>query len=116
VYGMYGHSTSAPGGLGTRDMVKGGVETIYSILPWVALGDRIDYVVPVMGDSSKSFGTLTQKVIIRSDWNARETLVLQYSGWILGDNVKVNGDNRLMNYTSAKPDQHMLAIFGTMWW
>jgi hypothetical protein len=130
VFGIYGHSVSGPAvigprlinfttnpqTLGTRDMVKTGVETLYSVASWLGIGDRIDYVAPAMGDSSKSFAVLTQKLVIRSDWTARETLVLQYSGWLLGDNVKVNGDNRLMNYTSAKPDEHMLAIYGTMWW
>lgn len=118
VFGIYGHSTSAapPNGLGNKDMLKSGVETVYSVAPWLAIGDRFDWVAPTLGDSSKSYEVLTQKLIIRSDWTARETLVLQYSGWLLGDNVKVNGDNRVMNYTSAKPDQHMLAIYGTMWW
>ena len=136
LFGIYGHSTSAPPipaalapqvmntvmntgpfyGLGNRDMIKTGVETVYSVASWLALGDRFDWVAPALGDSSQSYEVLTQKLIIRSDWTSRETLVLQYSGWILGDNVKVNGDNRLMNYTSAKPDQHMLAIYGTMWW
>ncbi len=131
VFGIYGHSTSAPPmpaglipvagnalyyGLGNRDMIKAGVETLYSVAPWLAIGDRFDWVAPQLGDSSKSYEVLTQKLVIRSDWTSRETLVLQYSGWILGNNVKVNGDNRLMNYTSAKPDQHMLAIYGTMWW
>ena len=131
VFGIYAHSTSAapkpPGltlpltntanyGLGDRDMVKAGFETVYSVASWLAIGDRFDWVAPALGDSTKSYEVLTQKLVIRSDWTARETLVLQYSGWILGDNVHVNGDNRLMNYTSAKPDQHMLAIYGTMWW
>jgi hypothetical protein len=116
VFGIIGHSTSAAGGLGTKDMLKAGVETVYSVAPWLAFGDRLDWVAPTLGDSSKSYQVLTQKLIIRSDWTARETLVLQYSGWVLGDHVKVNGDNRLMNYTSAKPDQHLLAIYGTMWW
>ena len=131
VFGIYAHSTSAAPkpdnlilpltntanyGLGKRDMMKAGVEGVYSIAPWLALGERVDWIAPDLNDSSKSFEVLTQKVIIRSDWTAREALVLQYSGWILGDNVHVNGDNRLMNYTSAKPDQHMLAIYGTMWW
>jgi len=131
VFGIYAHSTSAaampPGmipalrnadnyGLGNRDMLKSGVETLYSVASWLAIGDRFDWVAPALGDSTKSYEVLTQKLVIRSDWMAREALILQYSGWILGDNVKVNGDNRLMNYTSAKPDQHMLAIYGTMWW
>ena len=136
VFGIYGHSTSPPPmppsqadtimsirqytgaqyGLGSRDMLKSGVEAVYSVASWLALGERADWVAPVLSDSSQSYGVLTQKLIIRSDWTARETLILQYSGWILRDNVHVNGDNRLMNYTSAKPDQHMLAIYGTMWW
>jgi hypothetical protein len=131
VFGIYAHSVSGPEvdgprlinftanpatNLGTRDMLKMGVETLYSVAPWLAIGDRIDYVAPALGDSSKSYQILTQKLVIRSDWTARETLVIQYSGWLLGDNVHVNGDNRLMNYTSARPDRHMLAIYGTMWW
>lgn len=129
VFGIYGHSVSGPSmndgpayfaapvqTKGTIDMIKTGVETLYSVAPWLAFGDRIDFVAPNMADPSKWYQILTQKIVIRSDWTARETLVIQYSGWLLGDNVKVNGDNRLMNYTSAKPDQHMLAIYGTMWW
>jgi len=131
VFGIYAHSSSAPPkpdtlilpltntayyGLGDKDMMKAGVEGVYSVASWLAFGERLDWVSPDLGNSSKSYEVLTQKLIIRSDWTARETLVLQYSGWILGDNVHVNGDNRVMNYTSAKPDQHMLAIYGTMWW
>jgi hypothetical protein len=107
-------------GLFDTDTVKYGVEGVYSFSKHVAASLRIDhvtdYVRPNVDGSTYSFAAFAPKLIFRSDWITRETLSLQYYGYLFGDNVAINGDNRLVNTNSQNPDRHMFAIFGSMWW
>jgi hypothetical protein len=54
--------------------------------------------------------------VFRNDWNNQATLTLQYSAYLLGDDVVVSGDERLLNNPSGEPDSHLLALYGTIWW
>jgi hypothetical protein len=107
-------------GLFDTDTVKYGIEGVYSFSKHVAASLRIDHVTdyerPNIADRSYSFASFAPKLIFRSDWITRETLSLQYYGYLFGDHVAINGDNRLVNTNSQNPDRHMFAIFGSMWW
>lgn len=96
--------------------LKYGIEGIYSFSKHVLATLRLDQVHPDLGEGSQSFTAITPRVIFRSDWITRETVGVQYSGFLFGDNVPINGDTRLVNTNSQNPDQHMFALFATMYW
>jgi hypothetical protein len=116
LFGIYGHVTSPVHLFDDKHMVKYGTEVTYSFLPWMAVAGRADHVIPDMRDGSKSYGILSPKLVFRSDWKTRESLTVQYAGYVLGDHVVVKGDNRLLNIPSGKPDRHLVTVFATMWW
>jgi hypothetical protein len=132
-FGIYAHSKGGcdqfslrvdgtecvPGGVSGEfdtDALKFGVEGIYSFSKHVLGTLRIDQVFPDLDDDSKAFTAITPRLIFRSEWITRETVGIQYSGHLFGDNVPINGDTRLVNTNSQNPDQHMFALFGTMYW
>jgi len=96
---------------------KYGAEGIYSALSWLAPALRLDHVLGELGDSSKSFFVASPKLVFRSNWDARESLTLQYSYYECGKHVRVNGDGRLIPPgQTANPDKHFLTVYGTLWW
>ena len=115
IFGMFGYSSSDDNEVGDRSMMKYGAEAVYSFSRYVGTSLRLDHVMPDLDAKSTAFGVITPKIIVQSDWNARESLVLQYSYTAAGNDVVVRGDNRMMA-ASDTPDRHMLAIYGTIWW
>ena len=97
-------------------MVKYGGEITYSFAKYVAVSGRFDHVKPDLDEPSRSFAVFSPKVVFRTDWKTRETLTLQYATYFLGSNVRVEGDERLMDNPSGPPDKHLFAVYGTMWW
>ena len=106
---------------------KLGGEATYSVLPWLALAGRVDRVVPYLNapkvplyarQNDNSYSVLTARAVLRSDWQAREALTLQYSNFIYRENfhvVTLNSGGQVST-VSDTPDQHLLALYGTLWW
>ena len=53
---------------------------------------------------------------MRSGWNARDQLVLQYSHWLDGSGVAVKSGAPPMLDPTIKPDKDMLSLSASMWW
>jgi hypothetical protein len=116
-FGISGHVKSEDPAYDGKSMLKYGAEATYSMLPWLAASGRFDHVVPDTKDAARSYSILSPKIILRSSPMAHESLTLQYATWLLGDGVVVNGDTRLLNVAAGgRPDKHMFAIYGTIWW
>jgi hypothetical protein len=115
IFGIYGEVSDAAPAFNT-DMFKWGTEWTYSMTPWFAAAFRVDHISPDARDTERAFWVLSPKLIFRTDWKTREALTLQYAGYVLGDNTRVEGDTRLRNTISGNPDQHMVSAFVTMWW
>ena len=113
---VFAKQTNAGDVFADSDMLKLGSELSYTPLSWLALSGRFDAAMPDLSNSAKSFYVFTPKVIFRTGWDSRATLTLQYSGYLLGDEVEVRGDERLLNNPSGQPDPHLLALYGTFWW
>ncbi len=113
-------SVCIPGGdLGEFDtqVAKYGIEGIYSFSKYVLATLRLDAVHPDLDEDDQTFHAITPRLIFRSDWQARETVGIQYTGYLFEeDAVPINGDTRLVNTNSQNPDQHMFALFATMYW
>jgi len=133
LFGVYAHAAGGcdqfslrtdgtscvPGGVNgefNTDALKYGVEGIYSFSKYMLATLRIDQVRPDLDGTEQNFTAITPRLIFRSDWQARETVGLQYTGYLFGDGVPINGDSRLVNTNSQNPDRHMFALFATMYW
>jgi hypothetical protein len=116
VFGIYGVVTSPVEEFDGQNMYKYGGELTYSMFSWLAASGRFDHVMTDTDDPTRSFAVFSPKLVFRSDWKTREALTLQYATYFLGSNVRVEGDNRLMNNPSGRPDKHLLALYGTIWW
>ncbi|MBV9948023.1 MAG: hypothetical protein JOZ69_14305, partial [Myxococcales bacterium] len=119
LFGLYADTSSDDPTFDGKKMFKYGTEVTYSILPWLALSGRIDHVVPDARDMQQSFAVFSPKLIFRNDWQGSwrgGTLTLQYAAYVLGDHVVVNGDTRLMNNPSGRPDTQLLSIAATLGW
>jgi hypothetical protein len=127
LFGMYAHITSDDPARDGEDKYKLGAEGTYSLLSWLALSGRVDRLVPYVSRPRKplyenqndnSFTVLTAKAVLRSDWLAREALTLQYSKYFYRSEfhlVTLNSGGQVSNVT-GEPDQHLLALYGTLWW
>jgi hypothetical protein len=131
-FGLYGYFTSDDQSTypsSSRKQYDGvhkfklGFEATYSLLEWLAASGRVDYAQPDTRDIDQSFGVLTGKAIFRTGWQTSEALTLQYSRFIngslvvpQGSNGEPKGDSRYANTTSGKYDEHVLALYGTIWW
>jgi len=126
-FGMYAQIASDDPARDGEKKYKLGGEATYSALSWVALAGRVDRVVPYLNapkvplyarQNDNSYSVLTARAVLRSDWQAREALTLQYSRFIYRENfhvVTLNSGGQVSQVSDA-PDQHLLALFGTLWW
>lgn len=114
-FGIYG-TTDSQANEFDQNMFKWGLEATYSMLPWLAASLRADHILPELDDNSRTFGVISPKLVFRNDWQTQASVTLQYAGYLLGENTRAEGDNRLQNTPSGNPDKHLVAIFGTMWW
>lgn len=122
LFGLHGSvGTEAPDYEGSltydgREMFKFGTETTYVMTKNIAASVRTDHVMPDLNDAGRSFHVISPKLTLRTDWQSRETLNIQYAGYVLGDNTRVEGDRRLQNTPFGKSDEHLLSVFATIWW
>jgi hypothetical protein len=127
IFGLYGHITADDPARDGEDKYKFGAEGVYTPLPWLGAALRVDRAVPYAhrprqplypNQNDNTFSVLTLKAILRSDWQARETLTLQYSRFFYRPDfhlVTLNAGGQVSNQTD-QPDQNLFAIFGTLWW
>jgi hypothetical protein len=95
---------------------KAGGELTYSFLPWLALSGRYDRVVPDKEDPTFTFAVVSPRVILRTDWQATDQIVIQYSHWFNGANTLIRvGDPPLEN-ANFVPDKDMISLSASMWW
>ena len=68
---------------------KFGIEASYSLLSWLAVSARYDQVKPNLDNDRYSFAVISPRLIFRTDWQATDQLVLQYSHWIDGSQTLI---------------------------
>jgi hypothetical protein len=127
VYGLYGTITSDDPARDGEEKLKFGCEGVYSLLSWLALAGRFDRATPYLNRPKKllyrnqndnTYSVLTAKMVLRSDWQAREALTLQYSRYFYRSDyhmVTLNSGGQI-SQVSDQPDENLLALYGTLWW
>ncbi|HVZ86708.1 MAG TPA: hypothetical protein VHG72_07055 [Polyangia bacterium] len=96
--------------------LKVGGEATYSMLSWFAAALRFDHVAPFLNDSDFSFNVVTSRIILHSDWQSSDQIVIQYSHWFNGPLVAArDGEPPTYDFTTV-PDANMFSISASMWW
>ena len=124
LFGMYAGIESNDATFDGTSKLKFGGEASYSLLSWLALSFRYDNVRPgrpvaVSIDSPEddfAFQVLAPRIILRSDWQARDQVVLQYAHWINGPLTTVRTGYPPVEDLSAVPDRDVLSISANFWW
>ena len=116
VFGMRTHVTSDDPTRDGVDKMKFGGEATYSLLSWLAVSARYDQVAPNVDDSRYSFAAISPRVILRSDWQATDQIVLQYSHWLNGSRTTVRTGDPPMENVAVVPDSDMVSLSASMWW
>ncbi len=96
--------------------LKVGGELGYSALSWLALGARYDHVVRNLDDPKQSTAIATGRLILHSDWNSRDQVVLQYSYYKNGAATAVREGYPPVDDLTIVPDAHVLSLTASMWW
>jgi hypothetical protein len=105
----------APGN-NNQTKAKFGGEATYSMLSWLAAAGRFDYVSPFGSDSDYSFSVATARLILHSDWQSSDQIVIQYSHWFNGSLTPVRVGEPPAYDASVVPDSNMFSISASMWW
>jgi hypothetical protein len=124
VFGLYTHvstldtsidpATGAP--FANRSKVKVGLEGTYSLLSWLAASLRYDRVAPNVDDNRYSFSEISPRIIFRTDWQATDQLVLQYTHWFNGNLTTVRTGDPPTTDPTVIPDSNMVSLSASMWW
>jgi hypothetical protein len=95
---------------------KFGAEASYSVLPWLAFSARFDHVAPDVDFSDKSFSQISPRLLLRTGWNARDQVAIQYSRFFYGNLATVRDGYPPQDSLTTVPDDQMVAITASMWW
>jgi hypothetical protein len=92
---------------------KYGLDALYKLLPWFAVGIRGDRVVPTSRDSGETFHVIAPRLVLKTDWQSRETVTLLYAKWFHGPRTHPEASS---STAPDKIDDQLIALNVTMWW
>jgi hypothetical protein len=135
---MFNKVQGTPGGVDNVTKFKGGLDVVYSFLPMMAAGLRLDTVNPNMDNSEQTFYVFSPRLMFRSEFVTHEAVVLQYSYYGYGaaytDPSKSAGNTanpsgvmpwpygQYGTYSIGQsglntvPDKHVVMLYASMWW
>jgi len=137
---MFNKVTGTPSGEDNVTKFKGGLDVVYSFIPLMAAGLRLDTVNPNMDNNEQTFYVFSPRLVFRSEFVTHEAVVLQYSYYKYGaaytDPVKSAGtagsttDPGVMPWPYGQygtwsigsaglntvPDKHVVSLWAQMWW
>ena len=96
---------------------KFGADALYAFLPQMAAGVRVDHVVPNDKDSNETFDVLAARLVFKTDWQSRESIMLLYARWFYGPGTRPEGSSSI-NAPGEIPrlDDQLIAVNVNMWW
>jgi hypothetical protein len=123
LFALQTHVSSAEADRDNITKRKVGLEATYSLLSWLAASMRYDRVDPDADYSAYSFAVLSPRIIFRTDWQATDQIVLQYSHWFNGSLTEVRtGDPPMESHRDIPgmpgvvPDNDTVTLSASMWW
>jgi hypothetical protein len=115
-FGIYSHVASDDPNYDADHKVKFGAEGSYALFSWFAASARIDHVRPTMNVDGRDFTILSPRLIFRTDWQARNQVVIQYSRFIYNGDPIVRSGYPAVDDPGILPDENMISLSGSMWW
>jgi hypothetical protein len=116
LFGMQTHVSSNDPAYDNVTKRKYGIEGAYALLPWLAASVRVDRVEPDSRDGSQTFTVTSPRLIFRSNWQAHDQVVLQYSHWFDGSGVVVRNGYPAVPDPSIHPDEDVISLSASIWW
>jgi hypothetical protein len=125
LFGIYTGITSNDPGFDGHRKYKFGAEASYSLLSWLALSMRYDNVHPgrapalvdlTVPDGDFAFQVLAPRIILRSDWQARDQVVIQYAHWFDKSLTTARQGYPPVEDPAVVPDKEVLSISANFWW
>jgi hypothetical protein len=124
LFGIYAGIKSNDATYDGTSKLKFGAEGSYSLLSWLVASVRYDNVRPGRPvavsldapDKDFAFQVIAPRIILRSDWQARDQVVLQYAHWINGPLTTVRTGYPPVEDLTAVPDRDVLSISANFWW
>jgi hypothetical protein len=99
-----------------RVRYKAGADALYAFLPYMAAGLRVDRVVPNSKDSSENFHVAAARLVFKTDWQSRESIVLLYAKWFYGTNTHPEYSSLTNSLPLLRLDDQLIAVNVNMWW
>jgi len=115
-FAIYSHVKSADPLYDGDHKIKFGGEGSYALWSWFAGSLRLDHVRPTSNVHGREFTILSPRVIFRTDWQARNQVVLQYSRFIYGSNPIVRSGYPAVDDVKLNPDKDMISLSASTWW
>jgi hypothetical protein len=99
-----------------RVRYKMGADALYAFLPYLAVGGRLDRVVPNSRDSSETFHVLAGRVVFKTDWQSRESIMLLYAKWLYGAHTHPEYSSLTNSLPLPRLDDQLIALNVNIWW
>ena len=108
----FGRTTSTEREYDKRVRHKYGVDALYTVLPWLGFGLRLDRVVPTSKNDRQTFHVVAPRILFKTDWGSRENITLGYVKWFFGPESHLDG---LSQRASELIDDQMFVLNFNMW-
>ena len=82
----------------------------------MSVGGRVDQVVPNSKDSTESFQVAAGRLVFKTDWQSRESIMLLYAKWFYGDNTHAEYSTVTPSLPLPRLDDQLIAVNVNMWW
>jgi len=99
-----------------RVRYKYGADLLYPFLSYMAVGGRLDRVVPDSRDGSQTYHVLQARLVFKTDWQSREAIVLQYAKWFYGPHTHPDYSTIDNSLPLPRLDDQLFAVNVNMWW
>jgi hypothetical protein len=106
-------TTSADPVFDGRVRHKYGISGLYTFIPYMGVGFRVDRVVPSSHDADETYHVIAPRIQFKTDWQSHENIVLSYVKWFLGPETHLDGTQPR---TSERIDDEMFTLNFNMWW
>jgi hypothetical protein len=120
---------TGPDGLGSKKL-KLGTQLLYTPLPFMSAGLRIDSVQPNLDNSTHTVNVFSPRLIFRTEFVTHEQITLQYQYYNYGSWYNQSANAQGMPWPGLpypygqignlwmplKPDKHTISIAASMWW
>lgn len=112
VGGTFGRTTSPDLEFDKRVRHKYGVDALYTVLPWLGFGLRLDRVVPSSKNERQTYHVVAPRLLFKTDWGSRENITLGYVKWFFGPESHLDG---LSQRSNEQIDDEMFLLNFNMW-